>query len=151
MVCLAADLGEECSSSRHKTRRHRGLPQPALQFLESSRREPSKQASVRVAKTGSRQEAGCWSQGRDEVARKWLARFSLSDLALATLGKEKGKPECSLNSLWGAGLTGADACSRECSANILSIQGYLSPQKACFFTDLKDSRRPSLKEAFPTH
>lgn len=67
-----------------------------------------------------------WSWGRG-VARKRLARFSLSDLALTTLGKERGKPECSLNSLWGAGLTGLILALESVPTNILSIQGDLSP------------------------
>lgn len=44
--------------------------------------------------------------GQGLEATQLLASVALSDLALATLEKEKGKPELSLNSLWGAGLTG---------------------------------------------
>lgn len=44
--------------------------------------------------------------GLDEAARKSLAWLSLSYLALATVGEEKGKPELSLISFGGAGLNG---------------------------------------------
>lgn len=89
--------------------------------------------------------------GRGEVARKWLAWFSLSDLALATLGKEKGNPESSLNSLWGTGLTGLMLALGSVLQTFFPYREIFYPRRPAFSLTSKIAGDLSLKEASPTH
>lgn len=75
----------------------------------------------------------------------------MSDLALATVGKEKEKPERFLNSLWGAGLTGLILALESVLQTFFPYREIFHPRRPAFSLTSKTAGDSSLEEASPTH